>query len=390
MTISLTPADRKSLTDAVHGAARANMTAGPTDRAQAEADVAALYAAAGFSRPAFIWYDSPLALGLAEIYRTFELPFAKKMPQTASILQTIQESHAHDIIHISKLEAMLAPAQKAGVLDCGRSLATDLAALVTETSARANAGAEGLVLLRRQLLLESPDRRLHIGMSNFMRRLATCLPSILQESPCAPVMAATFAFDEQLAALLGKEAEKNLLQRMRRLSLNAWCVPYERVCLMAARPEKLSCDTQGFIHNETGPALAYAGDLDIYFFKGIAVPQWAVLIPAKGITWNMIWQLERKQQAETAQVLSLRFEGDKWYQVVETNVIDNYGRLHSISRPWMPAIKTLHVVNSTPEPDGTFKEYKLRVPPWMQTPVQAVAWTFDMRPEEYLKTQRMT
>ena len=35
------------------------------------------------------------------------------------------------------------------------------------------------------------------------------------------------------------------------------------------------------------------------------------------------------------------------------------------------------VVNSTPEPDGSFKDYFLRVPPDMQTAHQAVAWTFD-------------
>jgi hypothetical protein len=41
------------------------------------------------------------------------------------------------------------------------------------------------------------------------------------------------------------------------------------------------------------------------------------------------------------------------------------------------------VVNSTPEPDGSFKDYLLRVPPDIRTPREAVAWTFatdDYRP----------
>jgi hypothetical protein len=41
------------------------------------------------------------------------------------------------------------------------------------------------------------------------------------------------------------------------------------------------------------------------------------------------------------------------------------------------------VKNSTAEPDGTYKDYYLRVPPWMRTPSEAVSWTFGMIPYEY-------
>ena len=41
------------------------------------------------------------------------------------------------------------------------------------------------------------------------------------------------------------------------------------------------------------------------------------------------------------------------------------------------------VVNSTPEPDGSFKDYFIRVPPDMETAHAAVAWTFDKTPETY-------
>jgi hypothetical protein len=36
----------------------------------------------------------------------------------------------------------------------------------------------------------------------------------------------------------------------------------------------------------------------------------------------------------------------------------------------------LEVVNRSPEPDGSFKRYYLRVPPNMRTAHQAAAWTF--------------
>jgi hypothetical protein len=42
------------------------------------------------------------------------------------------------------------------------------------------------------------------------------------------------------------------------------------------------------------------------------------------------------------------------------------------------------VRNSTPEPDGSVKNYFLRVPPSMKRAREAVAWTFAMKEEEYL------
>ena len=43
----------------------------------------------------------------------------------------------------------------------------------------------------------------------------------------------------------------------------------------------------------------------------------------------------------------------------------------------------VEVLNSTAEPDGSWKTYWLRVPPTMRTPREAIAWTFGMTKEEY-------
>ena len=43
----------------------------------------------------------------------------------------------------------------------------------------------------------------------------------------------------------------------------------------------------------------------------------------------------------------------------------------------------VHVVNATPEPDGNFHDFFLRVPPWMQTAREAIAWTFGLSADEY-------
>jgi hypothetical protein len=41
------------------------------------------------------------------------------------------------------------------------------------------------------------------------------------------------------------------------------------------------------------------------------------------------------------------------------------------------------VVNATPEADGSFKDYFLRVPPTVQTAREAVAWTFGKAADDY-------
>jgi hypothetical protein len=51
------------------------------------------------------------------------------------------------------------------------------------------------------------------------------------------------------------------------------------------------------------------------------------------------------------------------------------------------SISYLKVVNSTMEPDGTFKNYYLCVPPTCKTCREAVAWTFKMDEKEYFPTQ---
>ena len=62
---------------------------------------------------------------------------------------------------------------------------------------------------------------------------------------------------------------------------------------------------------------------------------------------------------------------------------DEHGTLYRHSFSSDEPLVMVRVTNSTPEPDGSHKHYWLRVPPTMQTAHQAVAWTFEMTPEQY-------
>ena len=62
---------------------------------------------------------------------------------------------------------------------------------------------------------------------------------------------------------------------------------------------------------------------------------------------------------------------------------DDFGILYCKEIPGDELLVVVKVVNSTPEPDGSFKDYFLRVPPSMERARQAVAWTFGKEENEY-------
>lgn len=64
--------------------------------------------------------------------------------------------------------------------------------------------------------------------------------------------------------------------------------------------------------------------------------------------------------------------------VLPKTVKDDFGTLFRVEVPGDEDICVVKVLNATPEPDGTFKDYYLRVPPRVQSAREAVAWTFDM------------
>lgn len=55
-----------------------------------------------------------------------------------------------------------------------------------------------------------------------------------------------------------------------------WLVPYERLCWLSERPDRVHTDARGCLHSASGPALRYCDGWCRYFWKGVAVPAWIV------------------------------------------------------------------------------------------------------------------
>ena len=66
----------------------------------------------------------------------------------------------------------------------------------------------------------------------------------------------------------------------------------------------------------------------------------------------------------------------------------SFGKLWEINFRDDEPLKFVQVRNSTPERDGTFKFYYLKVPPEMATARQAVAWTFGLQADEYIPSKQ--
>jgi hypothetical protein len=151
------------------------------------------------------------------------------------------------------------------------------------------------------------------------------------------------------------------------------------------------------LHHDTGAALE-SDVVNLYFWHGVMVPAFVIRRPDL-IT---IAHIDQAINAEVRRVMIERYRHGEEIHGVAAFIRDargerldhdeRYGTLwrrnffrivNDERRQDDEPIVMIEVVNRTPEPDGRFKRYWLRVPPTMRTAREAVAWTFDMPAERY-------
>ena len=160
-----------------------------------------------------------------------------------------------------------------------------------------------------------------------------------------------------------------------------WAVLFWDWAFISEKPELIHCDEQTRLHCETGAALRYPDRFSVYAIHGIRVPEKVVVSPEL-IT---ISEIESEQNVEVRRVMIDRYGLERFLidsQAVEIHR-DEFGVLYRKEITGDEALVMLKVINSTPEPDGSFKDYFLRVPPQMECAQQAVAWTFGKTEDEY-------
>jgi hypothetical protein len=134
------------------------------------------------------------------------------------------------------------------------------------------------------------------------------------------------------------------------------------------------------LHCEDGPALESDCE-NIYFWHGVLVPAFVITCPE----WITLEDIAAEKNVEVRRVMIERFGQSRYLLESGAKEIsrDNLGALYRKDMDDDEPIVMVKVTNSTPEFDGSQKDYFIRVPPDIATAKAAVAWSFGMKPIEY-------
>jgi hypothetical protein len=168
-----------------------------------------------------------------------------------------------------------------------------------------------------------------------------------------------------------------------------WALPHKNICWVSERHNVLCRDERGRLHSLLGPACAYPDGWAIYSVHGVRVPAYIVDAPQQ----ISLEKIDAEQNAEIRRVMIDRYKHGKEIHGAAAYMRDaggtrldhdeRFGTLWHREVIGDEPIVMLEVVNSTREPDGSFKHYWLRVPPTVKTSREASAWTFNIKPSEY-------
>ncbi|OCC13701.1 DUF6745 domain-containing protein [Streptomyces sp. PTY087I2] len=160
-----------------------------------------------------------------------------------------------------------------------------------------------------------------------------------------------------------------------------WWWPYEHAVVITERPDVLHRDEAGRLDHGEGPALAYGDGFALHAWRGMPVPA-AFLDELSALTPERI---RAEENAELRRVMLECYGYDRYLTESGAEPVhrDETGILWRIALDGDEDVVMVEVVNSTPEPDGTYRTYWLRVPPATRTAKDGVAWTFGLEGAAY-------
>ncbi|MFC5899422.1 DUF6745 domain-containing protein [Streptomyces zhihengii] len=309
---------------------------GPADRAAAEAGVRLAYRAAGLPEPGrVLWAASPRAA--VALLLGGEVTGRSVREQVRTRPWESERARVHAESGPGGYAALWA-ATGARLWEPARALADRIRAGIVEE------------------LGDTPDVRLRL------------LDAVLGQHDAA-----------WLAALAGRGGALDGLAAVARHA--GWWWPYEDIAVICERPAELHRDEAGRLDRGDGPALAFPDGFALHAWRGMPVP--AEFLAGLGdLTPEGI---RAEENAELRRVM-LEFYGYDRYLAesgAEPLHRDGTGVLWRIPLDGDEDVVMVEVVNSTAEPDGTFRTYWLRVPPATRTAREGVAWTFGLAADAY-------
>ena len=186
---------------------------------------------------------------------------------------------------------------------------------------------------------------------------------------------------EALRPMHDREQSKKLSWWLTLARSTGWWHCHKGIVFACERPAKQQVDDRGRLHCTDGPALLCRDGWPVHAIHGIRVPSDIIEQP----TSLTLARINTEKNAEVRRVMIERFGFDRYLRDGQIQEVqrDDFGRLYRKQVGTEPAMQFVRVVNSTPEPDGTCKEYVLPVRNTVRTAHEAVASSFGLDTATY-------
>ena len=149
---------------------------------------------------------------------------------------------------------------------------------------------------------------------------------------------------------------------------------HKRFWIVSDRPMTIGRDDQNRPHCDDGPQLAWRDGFATYYWHGVKVTR-QIIEATETLTAT---QIQAETNAEVRRVMLTRFGEARYIQDIGAVPVhtDEFGALYRVPVQDDEPIEMVRVLNSTPEPDGSTKNYWLRCEPGSKTAQEAVASTW--------------
>lgn len=159
-----------------------------------------------------------------------------------------------------------------------------------------------------------------------------------------------------------------------------WWWPLPGAVVLTERPRCVHLDDSGRLHAESGPAIVYPDGFDVYAWHGMHASRELIEEPIR------LEQIKLESNAELRRMMIERYGLERYLRDTGAELVheDECGKLWRAPLPGDEDLVMVEVLNWTPEPNGEFHTYFLRVLPTTRRAREGVAWTFDIPEAEYL------
>lgn len=345
----------------------------PAERQKAESALGRLYTAAKLTIPRMYWLPDPILGAMAaRAYMLTALALRADMESPESIVEDGGLGSTCGEVAEAAVDVCLPIACKVESLNDERrtALYTMVAAAMNGTLAtvwpKANVPSKRkrvarFAVLAQQIADKNKSEITSAGIAYFGGSLWAAYP----------------AWADYFNLVCGVKIDRSYLEMTESCGFY-WTI--SDTAFLTERPSQINRDDRGRLHSFDGFAISYSS-WGLFYIHGVAVSGDIVMNPSS-IT---VKRIEEERNLEVKRIMINRYGLSKFMADSKAIIVqtDDYGDLMRKEVPGDEAIVMVKLVNSTAEPDGTFKDYFLRVPPTIKTAREGVAWSFSKEESHY-------